>query len=55
VDARGGRGGRVPGAPSEFVDQASGVSARLTIALLENVLSNAERRAHRNGAQRRQR
>lgn len=30
---------------SEFVDQASGVSARLSIALLENVLSNAERRA----------
>ena len=30
---------------SEFVDQASGVSARLSIALYENVISNAERRA----------
>jgi magnesium chelatase subunit I len=30
---------------SEFVNQASGVSARLTIALLEQVVSNAERRA----------
>ncbi|MDJ0975607.1 MAG: magnesium chelatase [Planctomycetota bacterium] len=30
---------------SEFVDQASGVSVRLTIALLENAISNAERRA----------
>ena len=30
---------------SEFVDQKSGVSARMTIALLENVLSNMERRA----------
>lgn len=30
---------------SEFVDQASGVSVRLTIALLENAVSNAERRA----------
>ncbi|MCA8913456.1 MAG: magnesium chelatase, partial [Planctomycetes bacterium] len=29
---------------SEFVDQASGVSARMTIAVLESVLSNAERR-----------
>ncbi len=29
---------------SEFVDQASGVSARMTIAVLENVISNAERR-----------
>ncbi|MBX3461099.1 MAG: magnesium chelatase [Planctomycetes bacterium] len=29
---------------SEFVDQASGVSARMTIAALESVLSNAERR-----------
>jgi len=34
---------------SEFVDQASGVSARLSISLLENVLSNAERRAHLTG------
>ena len=31
---------------SELVDHASGVSARLTIALLENTVSNAERRAH---------
>ena len=30
---------------SEFVDQTSGVSVRLTIALLENVVSNVERRA----------
>ncbi|NUO17367.1 MAG: magnesium chelatase [Planctomycetaceae bacterium] len=29
---------------SEFVDQGSGVSARMTIAIYENVLSNAERR-----------
>ena len=29
---------------SEYVDQNSGVSARLPIALLENVISNAERR-----------
>jgi len=29
---------------SEFVDQASGVSVRLTVSLLENVVSNAERR-----------
>ena len=29
---------------SEFVDQGSGVSARMTISLLENVISNAERR-----------
>jgi magnesium chelatase subunit I len=29
---------------SEFVDQASGVSARMTISVLESVLSNAERR-----------
>lgn len=32
---------------SEFVDQKSGVSARMPIALLENVLSNMERRAAR--------
>ncbi|MCK6458407.1 MAG: magnesium chelatase [Planctomycetes bacterium] len=37
---------------SELVDQASGVSVRLSIALLENVLSNAERRAHRLGQRR---
>ena len=30
---------------SEFVDQKSGVSARLAISLLENVCSNAQRRA----------
>jgi magnesium chelatase subunit I len=30
---------------SEFVDQKSGVSARLTIASMENLVSNAERRA----------
>lgn len=29
---------------SEYVDQASGVSARMTIAILESVISNAERR-----------
>ncbi|MEK6756242.1 MAG: magnesium chelatase [Bacteroidota bacterium] len=30
---------------SEFVDQKSGVSARLTISAIENLVSNAERRA----------
>ncbi|MCA9741217.1 magnesium chelatase [candidate division KSB1 bacterium] len=30
---------------SEFVDQKSGVSARMTISSLENVISNAERRS----------
>jgi len=30
---------------SEYVDKSSGVSARLTIALMENVVSNMERRA----------
>ncbi len=30
---------------SEFLDQSSGVSARLPISLLENIISNAERRA----------
>ncbi len=30
---------------SEYVDQGSGVSARLPIALMENLISNAERRA----------
>lgn len=35
----------IQGRASTFVDQGSGVSARLTIALLENVVSNAERRA----------
>src|SRR5262245_17697739 len=34
---------------SSFVDQSSGVSARLTIAALENVVSNAEHRALANG------
>jgi magnesium chelatase subunit I len=34
---------------SELVDQNSGVSARMTIALLENVISNAERRALGSG------
>ncbi|MGH7596082.1 MAG: magnesium chelatase [bacterium] len=33
---------------SEFVDQKSGVSTRLTITCLENMVSNAERRAHVN-------
>ena len=32
---------------SELVDQNSGVSARLTIALLENTISNAERSDNR--------
>jgi magnesium chelatase subunit I len=34
---------------SEFVDQKSGVSARLTIAAMENLVSNAERRALLHG------
>ncbi|MBX7042856.1 MAG: sigma 54-interacting transcriptional regulator [Ignavibacteria bacterium] len=34
---------------SEFVDQKSGVSARLTISSMENLISNAERRAILNG------
>jgi magnesium chelatase subunit I len=34
---------------SEFVNQASGVSARMSISLLENVMSNMERRALANG------
>ena len=34
---------------SEFVDQKSGVSARMTIALLENVISNVERRCLQHG------
>ncbi|MGE5176093.1 MAG: AAA family ATPase [Hyphomicrobiales bacterium] len=37
---------------SSYVDQGSGVSVRMTIALLENVISNAERRAIRNGEKR---
>src|SRR5258706_10472742 len=36
---------------SEFVDQKSGVSARLTIASMENLVSNAERRAILTGDQ----
>ncbi len=35
---------------STFVDQSSGVSARLPISLLENVISNAERRALQQNA-----
>ncbi len=34
---------------SEFVNQSSGVSARMSISLMENVLSNMERRAIANG------
>ncbi len=34
---------------SEYVDQNSGVSARLPIALIENLVSNAERRGIRSG------
>ncbi|MCX6141218.1 MAG: sigma 54-interacting transcriptional regulator, partial [Candidatus Kapabacteria bacterium] len=34
---------------SEYVDQSSGVSARLTISTMENVVSNAERRAFITG------
>jgi len=34
---------------SEFVDQKSGVSIRLTISCVENMVSNAERRAITNG------
>jgi magnesium chelatase subunit I len=37
---------------SEYVDQNSGVSARLPIALIENVVSNAERRGLRTGEDR---
>ncbi len=37
---------------SELVDQNSGVRARMTISLLENVLSNAERRALVHGQRR---
>jgi len=33
---------------SEFVDQKSGVSARMTITAMENLISNAERRALKN-------
>lgn len=34
---------------SEFLDQSSGVSARLPITLLENIVSNAEKRGLLNG------
>jgi len=37
---------------SEYVDQGSGVSARMTISLIENVVSNAERRGLRTGEKR---
>jgi magnesium chelatase subunit I len=37
---------------SEFVDQGSGVSARLAISAMENLVSNCERRALRNGERR---
>lgn len=37
---------------SEFVDQKSGVSARLTISAYENLVSSAERRALRQGEDR---
>ncbi len=37
---------------SEYVDQNSGVSARLPIALMENLVSNAERRALTTGEKR---
>jgi magnesium chelatase subunit I len=37
---------------SEYVDQNSGVSARLPIALIENVVSNAERRGLRTSEKR---
>lgn len=37
---------------SDFVDRKSGVSARLTISALESVISAAERRALRTGAER---
>src|SRR6186713_1932995 len=37
---------------SEYVDQKSGVSARLTIAAYENLVSTAERRALRDGVKR---
>lgn len=36
---------------SEFIDEKSGVSARLSISALENLASTAERRMHLNGEQ----
>ncbi len=40
----------IQGRESEFVDQSSGVSARLSIALYESVISNAERRGLLTGS-----
>lgn len=40
----------IQGRASDFVDQSSGVSARLSIALYESVVSNAERRALLTGS-----
>jgi magnesium chelatase subunit I len=37
---------------SEFVDQNSGVSARMSISAMENIVSNCERRALRSGDKR---
>ncbi|MBI4364644.1 MAG: AAA family ATPase [Candidatus Latescibacteria bacterium] len=37
---------------SSYVDQGSGVSVRMTISLMENLISNAERRAIRSGERR---
>jgi magnesium chelatase subunit I len=37
---------------SEFVDQNSGVSARMSISAMENIVSNCERRALRSGEKR---
>jgi magnesium chelatase subunit I len=37
---------------SSYVDQSSGVSVRMTISLLESLISNAERRAIRHGERR---
>jgi len=37
---------------SEFVDQNSGVSARMSISAMENIVSNCERRAIRSGEKR---
>jgi magnesium chelatase subunit I len=36
---------------SEYVDEKSGVSARLTISAYENLISSAERRLYLNGEQ----
>jgi magnesium chelatase subunit I len=45
VRRRGRRGDRVPGRQDRRVDKRSGVSQRLPISVMENVISNAERRA----------